>query len=239
MRRREFIRLAGCAAAWPVFAHGQQAMPVIGFLHSASAATFAEHIPAFHKGLNEAGYVDGQNATVDYRWAEGRNETLPALAADLVQRRVAVIVTPISTPAALAAKAATSTIPIVFVIGADPVQSGLVASFNRPGGNLTGINFRSIELTSKRVEFLSELVPQATTIAFLSGTASQLSFEEQKSNMLAAARALGRQVIVLECRSWGDFEAAFATMVERGAGAFVVSVFPVFFELRNRDRILE
>jgi putative tryptophan/tyrosine transport system substrate-binding protein len=123
--------------------------------------------------------------------------------------------------------------------GADPVTYGLVASFNRPGGNLTGINFRSVEIASKRVQFLSELVPQATTIAFLFGAASSLSFEEQKSNMLAAAHALGRQALILECRTGGDFGATFATMVERGAGAFVVGVFPLFYELRNRDRILE
>src|SRR5215207_5594961 len=127
MRRRQFFGVLGGAAAWPVVGRAQQqTLPVIGFLHSASASTFAEHIPAFHKGLSDAGYVDGQNVTVEYRWAEGRNETLPALAADMVRRRVAVIVTPISTPATLAAKAATSKIPIVFVIGADPVKLGLV-----------------------------------------------------------------------------------------------------------------
>jgi ABC-type uncharacterized transport system substrate-binding protein len=140
MRRRDFIRLVGSSAvAWPVAARAQQpTLPVIGFLHSASASTFADHIRSFHKGLGEAGYVDGQNVTVIYRWAEGRNETLPALAADLVRQRVAVIVTPISTPATLAAKATTSTIPIVFVIGVDPVKIGLVTSLNRPGGNPLG-----------------------------------------------------------------------------------------------------
>ena len=241
IRRREaMFTLGGAAAAWPLAARARQpAMPLIGFLDIRSAAENRRYVAGFHQGLADAGYIEGRNVAIEYRWAEGRFDRVPALVEDLVRRQAAVIVATGSGGLVLAAKAATSTIPIVFVIGADPVQSGLVASFNRPGGNLTGINFRSIELTSKRVEFLSELVPQATTIAFLSGTASQLSFEEQKSNMLAAARALGRQVIVLECRSWGDFEAAFATMVERGAGAFVVSVFPVFFELRNRDRILE
>jgi putative ABC transport system substrate-binding protein len=241
MRRREFIWLiGGSAVAWPFAARAQQpAMPLIGFLDIRSAAENARLITEFRRGLAEAGFVEGRNVAIEFRWAEGRYDRLPALAEDLVRRQAAVLVTTGALGTALAAKAATSTIPIVFMNGADPVKYGLVASINRPGGNLTGINFRSIEIASKRVQFLSELVPQATTIAFLSGGAGLLAFEEQKSNMLAAARSLGRQATVLECRSGGDLEAAFATLVERGAGAFVVGVFPLFFELRNRDRILE
>jgi putative ABC transport system substrate-binding protein len=241
LHRREFITLVGgSAAAWPVAAHAQQpAMPLIGFLDQRSAADNTRVIAEFRQGLAEAGYIEGRNVAVEYRWAEGRYDRLPALAEDLVRRRSAVIVATGSIPTALAAKAATSTIPIVFMTGGDPVKYGLVASFNRPGGNVTGVNIRAFEIASKRVQFLSELVPQATTIAFLSAGARFLAFEDQKSNMVEAARALGRQAIVLECRSAGDFEAAFATMVEHGAGAFVVGVFSLFYELRNRDRILE
>jgi putative ABC transport system substrate-binding protein len=241
MQRREFITLVGgAAAAWPLAAHAQRsAMPLIGFLDQRSAADNTRVIAEFRQGLAEAGYIEGRNVAIEYRWAEGRSDRLPALAEDLVRRRSAVIVATGSIPTALAAKAATSTIPIVFMTGGDPVKYGLVASFNRPGGNITGVNIRAFEIANKRVQFLSELVPQATTIAFLSAGARFLAFEDQKSNMLEAARALGRQAIVLECRSGGDFVAAFATMVEHGAGAFVVGVFSLFYELRNRDRILE
>jgi len=239
MRRRKFITLLGGAAAWPLAARAQQsAMPVIGFLDIRSAAENTRLIAEFRQGLAEAGYVEGRNVAIEFRWAEGHYDRLPALAGDLVRRQAAVIVATGALGTALAAKAATSTIPIVFMQGADPVKYGLVASFNRPGGNVTGVVFRSIEIASKRLDFLSELVPQATTVAYLSGGASFLTFEEQKSNMLAAANTLRRQVIVLECRSEGDFDAAFASLVERGAGAFIVGVFPLFYELRNRDRII-
>jgi ABC-type uncharacterized transport system substrate-binding protein len=240
MRRRAFITLLGGAAgSWPIAARAQQpAMPVIGFLDIRSAAENTRLIAEFRQGLAEAGYVEGRNVAIEFRWAEGHYDRLPDLAADLVHRQAAVIVATGALGTALAAKAATSTIPIVFMQGADPVKYGLVASFNRPGGNVTGVVFRAIEIASKRLDFLSELVPQATTVAYLSGRASFLTFEEQKSNMLAAANTLRRQLIVLECRSEGDFEAAFATLVERGAGAFIVGVFPLFYELRNRDRII-
>jgi putative ABC transport system substrate-binding protein len=239
MKRREFIRLLGGAVALPLAARAQQpAMPLIGFLDIRSAAENTRTIADFREGLAEAGYVEGRNVAIEYRWAEGHYDRLPALAGDLVRRQAAVIVATGGIATALAAKVATSTIPIVFMNGSDPVKYGLVASFNRPGGNLTGVTFRSTEIASKRLDFLSELVPQATTVAYLSGDARSLTFEEQKSNMLAAARALRRQVIVLECRSESDFEAAFATMVERGAGAFIVGAFPLFYELRNRNRIL-
>ena len=240
MRRREFITiLGGTSLAWPLTAHAQQPpMPVIGFLDMRSAAENTRIIAEFRQGLAEAGYVEGRNVAIEFRWAEGRFDRLPALAEDLVRRQAAVIVATGALGTALAAKAATSTIPIVFMQAVDPVKYGLVASFNRPGGNVTGVVFRSIELASKRLEFLSELVPQATTVAYLAGGASLLTFEEQKNNMLAAASTLKRQIIVLECRSNRDIETAFATMVERGASAFIVGVFPLFYELRNRDRIV-
>jgi len=232
--------LGGAATAWPLAARAQQpAMPLIGFLDQRSAADNKVVIAEFRQGLAEAGYIEGRNVAIEYRWAEGRFDRLPALAEDLVRRRSAVIVATGSLPTVRAAKAATSTIPIVFMTGSDPVKSGLVASFNRPGGNITGISIRSVEIASKRVQFVSELVPQVTTIAFLSGVAGAAEFEEQKSDVLAAAHAFGRQAIVLECRRGGDFAATFATMVEHGAGAFIVGVFSLFFELHIRDRILE
>jgi putative ABC transport system substrate-binding protein len=240
MKRREFITLlGGAAAAWPRAARAQQpGMPVIGFLDMRSAAENTRIIAEFRQGLAEAGYVEGRNVAIEFRWAEGRFDRLPALAEDLVRRQAAVIIATGALGTVFAAKAATSTIPIVFMQAVDPVKYGLVASFNRPDGNVTGVAFQSIELASKRLDFLSELVPQATTVAHLSGGASLLTFEEQKSDMLAAASTLKRQIIVLECHSNRDIETAFATMVERGAGAFIVGVFPLFYELRNRDRIV-
>ena len=232
MRRREFITLLSGAAAWPVVADSQQAIPVIGFLHSASAATFAEHIPAFLKGLNEAGYVDGQNATVDYRWAEGHNETLPALAADLVRRRVAVIVTPISTPAALAAKAATSTIPIVFVIGADPVKIGLVASLNRLGGNATGINDIGVQLGAKRLALLHELLPNAVRFAVLVNPNNPGITEAYVSELQAAASAIGRQIEVVTASTNSGIDTAVATIVRMRADAFLISPEALFVTRR-------
>jgi putative ABC transport system substrate-binding protein len=232
MRRREFMRLAGGAAVWPVVAHAQQAMPVIGFLHSASATAFAEHILAFHKGLNEAGYVDGQNATVDYRWAEGHNETLPALAADLVHRRVAVIVTPISTPAALAAKAATSTIPIVFVIGADPMKIGLVASLNRPGGNATGITDIGVQLGAKRIALLHELMPNAARFAVLVNPNNPSITEAYVAELQAAASAIGRQIEVVTAGTNSGIDMAFATIVRMRADAFLISPEALFVSRR-------
>jgi putative ABC transport system substrate-binding protein len=232
MRRREFIRLAGGAAAWPMVAHAQQAKPVIGFLHSASPATFAEHIPAFHKGLNEVGYVDGQNVSVDYRWAEGHNESLPALAVDLVSRRVAVIVTPISTPAALAAKAATSTIPIVFVIGADPVKIGLVASLNQPGGNVTGISDIGVQLGAKRLALLHELLPNAQRFAALVNPNNPGITESYISEVQAAASAVGRQIEVVNANSISGIDTAFAMIVRMRADAFLISPEALFVTRR-------
>ena len=234
MRRREFITLAGGAlAAWPVAARAQQAaMPVIGFLHSASASTFAEHIPAFHKGLNEAGYVDGQNVTVEYRWAEGRNEILPALAADMVRRRVAVIVTPISTPATLAAKAATSTIPIVFVIGADPVKIGLVASLNRPGANATGISDIGVQLGAKRLALLQELLPNAARFAALVNPDNPGITDIFVSELQTAASSIGRKVEIVTASTNSGIDTAFAMILKMRADAFLISPEALFVTRR-------
>lgn len=234
MRRREFIAfLGGATVAWPTVARAQ-VLPVIGFLHSASASAFAEHIPAFHKGLSEAGYVVGQNATVEYRWAEGHNEALPALAADMVRRRVAVIVTPISTPATLAAKAATSTIPIVFVIGADPVKLGLVASLNRPGGNATGISDIGVQLGAKRLSILYELLPNAARIAALVNPDNPGITESFVSELQTAASVIGRQIEIVTASTISGIDTAFAMLVKMRADAFLISPEALFVTRRSQ-----
>ena len=234
MKRREFITmLGGAAAAWPLAARGQQpTMPVIGFFGWGSPE---RDVAAFRQGLAEAGYVEGRNLSIEYRWAEGQYSRLPILAADLVRRQVAVIVASGSTGIALAAAQATSTIPIVVAAGGNPVEYGLVASLNRPGSNVTGVTLISTELAGKRLDLLHEMVPQATTVAYLSGGPRFLKFENEASSVLEAAGALGRQVIVVEARSDGDIEAAFATLVQRQAGALMVGVVPHFTYNSNRS----
>ena len=212
------------------------AMPVVGFLHPGSLAMSRYNVAAFNQGLAEAGYVEGRNVAIEFRWANNQLGQLPALAADLVGLRAAVIVAAGAISSPLAAKAASSTIPIVLAGGANPVKLGLVASLNRPGGNVTGLTLLTTELGGKRLELLSQMVPQATTVAYLSGPSSSLLFEEETSEIREAARALGREIMVLAVRSNFEFEAAFETLVQRGAGALVVGTFPWFFD--RRDKIL-
>jgi putative ABC transport system substrate-binding protein len=222
MRRREFLGvLGGAAATWPLAARAQQpAMPVIGFLSSRSSDQSAHLVAAFRKGLNEFGYVESQNVGVEYRWARGQYESLPALASDLVSRRVDVIVASGGIPSALAAKTATATVPIIFATGGDPVALGLVASLNRPGGNVTGVNFFFGVLGAKRLDLLRQVMPKATTIAMLVNPNSP-NTEAERRDVQAAAQAIGQQLIILDVRNVRDIETAFATFVQRGAGALL------------------
>ncbi len=244
MKRRQFITLLGGAAAWPLAARAQQsAIPVVGFINGGSPDATARYLAGFRKGLNETGYVEGQNVTVEYHWLEGQYDRLPALAADLVRRRVTVIATPGNSPA-LAAKAATATIPIVFGVGEDPIQLGLVPSLARPGGNATGFNFFSHEVVAKELWLLHDLVPKAVRVVVLVNPANASSAEATLRDVQGAARAVGLQIHVLNATTIGEIDAAFANFArERPDALFVAS--DAFFASRRvqfatltaRDRI--
>ena len=235
MRRREFITLIGGAmAALPLALRAQPAAkPLIGFLGAASAAQFADGMRAFHQGLSETGFTEGQNVTIEYQWAENQLDRLPQLAADLVHRGVAVIATGGASPAALAAKAATTTIPVVFQVGGDPVALGLVASLSRPGGNVTGVTSLNVELAQKRLEVLHELVPTATTVGLLVNP-DTASSETQSKSALAASRELGLQLHVLQASSEQEIDAVFASLHGQGIGGVVINADPLF-AVRNQQ----
>jgi putative ABC transport system substrate-binding protein len=230
VRRREFITLvAGAAAAWPLGARAQQpAMPVVGVLLPISPDTNADHLRAFRQGLKDTGYVEGENMAIEYRSAESHNDRLPALALELARRQVAVIASPVGTPSALAAKAATSTIPIVFGVNEDPVKLGLVATLARPGGNATGINILSGELVAKRLELLRELVPSAARVAVLVNPTNAANTETTLRDVEGAARAIGLQIQVLNAGSSGEINAAFKTIARERPDALFVGADPFF-----------
>jgi len=235
MRRREFVAIlmGGVAAIRPVAVLGQQsAMPVIGFLGSASADGYAPMMAPFHQGLAESGYVEGQNVAIEYRWAENQVARLPELATDLVRRNVFVIFVPTGVASVIAAKAATSTIPIVFVIGADPVKFGLVASLNRPSGNITGVSFLLNALVAKRLELLRELAPKARLIGFLANNENP-SADSDTRDVRASAFTLGQQIHVVAASSDADLEPVFVTLVQKSVGALLVASDPLLFTNRN------
>jgi putative tryptophan/tyrosine transport system substrate-binding protein len=233
--RRQFITaLGGAAAAWPLVARAQQpAMPVIGFLRSTSAADSTQFVSAFRQGLKEASFVEGQNVAIEYRWADNQLDRLPALVTDLVRLPVAAIV--VNAPAANVAKSATTTVPIVIVTGGDPVKDGLVASLNRPGGNVTGVSFLVSALGAKRLELLRQLVPKATIIGVLVNPNSPET-EAERKDVEAAAQAIGQQLIILDVGAGRDIETAFATFIQRGASALIVGSGP--FLTSHREQLV-
>jgi putative tryptophan/tyrosine transport system substrate-binding protein len=230
MRRREFIKvIAGSAAtAWPLVVQAQPpAMPVVGFINFASAKSYERQLAAFVKGLGETGYIDGRNVRIEYRWAEGKSDRLPAMVAELVHEQVAVIAAT-TTPAAVAAKAATNTIPIVFEMASNPVRLGLVASVNRPGGNVTGVTQTNVEIAPKGLQLLHELVPTMGIIALLVNPANPSLAETATKEMQAAARTLGLELHVLNASTERDFDAVFADLLQLRAGALVIGPDPFF-----------
>ena len=221
-------------AAWPLAARAQQpAMPVVGFINAAAAQSYKQQLSAFLKGLSEAGYVDGRNVTIEYRWAEEQNDRLPAMAADLVRRQVAVIAAS-STPAALAAKAATTTIPIVFEMGGDPVRLGLVPSLNRPGGNVTGVTQSNQTMAAKRLQLLHELLPATRVMALLVNPAYPTIAENDTKEVQAAARTLGLELHILNASTERDFEGVFAKLIQLRAGGLVIGGGAFFTSHRER-----
>jgi len=229
MRRREFIKAATASAvAWPFAARAQQsAIPVLGFVNVASAKNFVRPLSAFLKGLGEVGYVDGQNVTIEYRWAEGKNDRLPSFVADLIERKVKVIAAT-STPAAIVAKAATTTIPIVFTTADDPVRLGLVTSLNRPGGNVTGATQATVEVAPKQLQLLHELVPKARVMALLVNPAIPTLADSSTRALQAAARTLGLNLHVLNASTEGEFDGVFAKLIQLRAGGLVIGSDPFF-----------
>jgi putative ABC transport system substrate-binding protein len=228
IERRKFLAtLGGAAAAWPLAARAQQAVPVVGVLSAEWPNLFSDRLRAFHDGLRETGYVEGRNLAIEYRWAEGRNDRLPALATELVRRQVTVLVAT-STPSVLAARIATTTIPIVFFVAADPVQLGLVTSLSRPEGNLTGVVTLNVEVAAKRLQLLHELVPTATIVALLVNPSNTALAETITKELEAAARTLGVQLHVLHASSERELDTAFATLVQLRAGALVIGADALF-----------
>jgi putative tryptophan/tyrosine transport system substrate-binding protein len=236
MRRREFIAFVGCtAAAWPLATRAESAMPVIGFLNSASSQPFANYVASFRAGLKTTGYVDGQNVVIEFRWAEGHYDRLPEMAADLVRRKVAVLVSTGGSPSITAAKAATTTIPIVFTTGSDPVRLGLVTSLSHPGGNITGVDFFITQMESKRLGLLRALIPGVQLIAVLLNP-NQPIYARQKTDVEEAAHATGQQIHLLSASNESEIDAAFATAMQLRAGAMLVGADP--FLNSQRDKIV-
>jgi ABC-type uncharacterized transport system substrate-binding protein len=236
MKRREFLTLMGAAAAWPLAARAQSMLPTIGVLNSRAPGESSGPFEAFHQGLKDRGFVEGQNVKIEYRFAHNQNERLPALAADLVQRQVTVIVSMAGTPGALAAKAATKVIPIVFQAGVDPVAAGLVASLSRPEGNLTGVSQLLSSTFAKQIELLHELIPKADIIALLINPTNQLHSKALLRDLEAGASSLGLQLQVVHASTPGDFDKAYTTLLELRAGGLVIG--PDIFFLAQRDQLV-
>jgi putative ABC transport system substrate-binding protein len=235
MRRRDFIKVvAGSAMTWPLAARAQQpTLPVIGFLNSVSPHSWENYVAGFRAGLKEVGYIDGQNVTIEFRWAEGHYDRLPGMAADLVRRKVAVLVSTGGEPSVLAAKAATTTIPIVFTSGVDPISAGFVSSLSRPGGNITGVNLFTSTIESKRLGLLRALVPGVQLIAVLFNQNRQ-DYARQKRDVEEAARAIGQQIHLLSASNESEINAAFATATQLRAGAMLVGADPFFNSQRDK-----